>query len=230
MKDWKHTRTLILIYRIILCLLVWTTLILMFYDGASKYPAALDGFLRGLYAYRYYTMQTNLFVAIWLTLAIIFHFKPDKLAKIKGTIKGGLTIYIFITFVIFAIMLSDDYNPDKIISIFTNITSHYVIPILFFIDWMFTEKTVQYKWRNLGFWLIYPFLYLILSIVHGTITGKYLYPFLDIPTMGLGKYFLAIGILIIGYIALGSIFVLSNRFLYRKLNPLEEEPEMKSEN
>jgi len=205
----------------------------MFYDSASKYPEALDGFLRGLYAYRYYTMQTNLFIAIWLTLAIIFHFKPEKLAQIKGTIKGGLTIYIFITFVIFAIMLSDEYNPEQFIGIFTNVTSHYVIPILFFIDWSFTEKTVQYKWRNLGFWLIYPFLYLILSIVHGTITGKYLYPFLNIPVIGLGNYFLSIGILIVAYLALGSIFILSNRFLYKKLNPIIEKevvPEIIPEN
>ena len=202
----------------------------MFYQGASQYPNALDGFLRGLYAYRYYTMQTNLFVAIWLTLAIILHFKPEKLVKIKGIVKGGLTIYIFITFVVYATMLASLYTPETILDQYTIVMTHYVIPIAFLIDWLFTEKTVQYKWRNLGFWLIFPFLFLILSIVHGTITGKYLYPFLDIPTMGLGKYFWAIGILIIGYLALGSIFVLSNRFLYRKLKPLEEESEMKSEN
>ncbi|NHJ49375.1 MAG: hypothetical protein FK733_16415 [Asgard group archaeon] len=218
LKDWKHTRTLILSYRIIFGLLVWITLILMFVKSAMSKADALTGFIAGISSYRYYTMQTNLFAAIWFTLAIIFHWKPDKLNKIKGVLRGAITIYITITFVVFAIVLSSMYQPDNPFDIYTNIAIHYVIPMAFLIDWMFTEKTVNYKWLNLVFWTIYPILYLILTIVHGKLTSDYLYPFLDIDEMGIGKYILAVVILLAGFLLFGSLLIVLNRLWNKRIN------------
>ncbi|NHK32480.1 MAG: hypothetical protein FK730_14095 [Asgard group archaeon] len=222
MRDWKYTRTLILIYRIILGLLTWITLILMFVSGAIKQADALSGFISGISAYRYYTMQTNLFAAIWLTLAIIFHRMPNRLNKIKGVLKGAITIYITITFIVYAIMLSSLYNPTAILDKFTNIMTHYAIPIAFLIDWIFTEKTIKYKWLNLVFWVIYPILYLLFAITHGKLTGDYLYPFLDVNDLGVGYFILAAVILLIGFLALGSLLILINLLWNKRLSTIEE--------
>ncbi len=222
MKDWKHTRTLIFIYRILLGLLVWTTLILMFVSSAIEQTNVLSGFISGISMYKYYTMQTNLFVAIWLTLAIIFHNKNKRLNRIRGVFKGAITIYITITFIVFIIMLRTLYNPLSIIDKFTNIIAHYAIPIAFLIDWLFTEKTIKYKWLNLVFWIIYPILYFILAITHGKLTGDYLYPFLDIAVIGRVYFSLAVVILFIGFLALGSILILINLLWNRRLNATKE--------
>ena len=117
MINWKHTRTLILSYRIILGLFSWSILILMFVRTALNQADALSGFLSGLYSYRYYTMQTNLLAAIWLTLAVIFHFNSDRLKKIEGVLKGGITIYILITFLGLYKELSIIAYPKKVIKI-----------------------------------------------------------------------------------------------------------------
>jgi hypothetical protein len=192
----------------------------MFYDAANNEVNALAGFIDGISMYKYYTMQTNLFVAIWLTIALIFNYKPDKLKKIKGVIKGGITIYITITFIVFAIMLSSLYNPTETIERFTNIATHYIIPIAFLLDWVFTEKTINYKWLNLVFWIIYPILYLVLAIIHGTITGDYLYPFLDVVDLGYGYFFLSVLILLAAFIFLGILLILVNKLWNNRINSI----------
>ena len=222
MRDWKYIRTLILIYRIILGLLTWTTLILMFVNSAIKQTDALSGFISGLSTYRYYTMQTNLFAALWLTLAIIFHGNPKKLNKIKGVLKGAITIYISITFIVYAIMLRSLYNPTAILDKFTNIITHYAIPLAFLIDSLFTEKTIKYKWLNLVFWVIYPVLYLLFAITHGKLTGDYLYPFLDVNELGVGYFILVVVILLIGFLALGSLLILINLLWNKRLSTIKE--------
>jgi hypothetical protein len=195
----------------------------MFVSSASEQTDALSGFISGISMYRYYTMQTNLFAAIWLTLAIIFHSNSKRLNKIKGVIKGAITIYITITFIVYAIMLSSLYNPTTILDKFTNIMTHYTIPIAFLIDSLFTEKTVKYKWRNLAFWIIYPILYLLFAIIHGTLThGDYLYPFLDVNEMCVGYFILAVVILLIGFLALGSLLILINLLWNKRLSTIEE--------
>lgn len=228
MFNWKHFRKLVLCYRIILGLFAWSVLILMFVRTALDQVDALSGFLAGIKSYRYYTMQTNLLAAIWLTLAVIFHFNSNRLKKVEGALKGGITIYILITFLGYAIMLSSLYKPTTPYGIFTNLVIHYLVPIAFVIDWVFTVKKVKYRWVNLVLWIIYPILYIVLSILHGKFLGSYLYPFLNIDTMGLGYYFLALGILVIVFLASGSLLILINRAVIRRTEK-DEEPIMNSE-
>ncbi len=222
MFNWKHFRKLVFSYRIILGLFTWLVLILMFVRTARGQIDALSGFIAGLRSYRYYTMQTNLLAAIWLTLAVIFHFNSDRLKKVEGALKGGITIYILITFLGFAIMLSPTYDPPTQFDIFTNIVIHYFVPIAFVLDWIFTVKKVKYKWINLAFWIIYPILYIILSVLHGKFLGSYLYPFLNIDTLGLGDYFLVLGVLVAVFLALGSSLILINKLAYRSVEIAQE--------
>lgn len=228
MFNWKHFRKLVLGYRIILGLFAWSVLILMFVRTALDQVDALSGFLAGIKSYRYYTMQTNLLATIWLTLAVIFHFNSNRLKKVEGALKGAITIYILITFLGYAIMLSSLYNPTTPYGIFTNLVIHYLVPIAFVIDWVFTIKKVKYRWVNLVLWIIYPILYIVLSILHGKFLGSYLYPFLNIDTMGLGYYFLALGILVIVFLALGSSLILINKAVIRRTEK-DEEPIMNND-
>jgi hypothetical protein len=155
--------------------------------------------------------------------AIIFHFKEARLAKIKGTVKGGITIYILITFIVFAIMLSNVYMPIDPLSQFTNIATHYIIPLAFLMDWFLTEHTKQYQWTYLGYWLIYPLLYLVFLVSHGLLTQDYLYYFLDINELGVGWFFLVVVILLAVYLVFGALFVFGNRLLNKKLQTIDEE-------
>ena len=205
MKESTVSNKTILIYRIIFATLSWFTLFASYIINSLTTGSLLLWFN----SFKAFTIQTNFIVTIWLTLAILWHNKPESLEKIEGPLKGAFTMYITITFVIFAILLSPFYQPTGFAA-FSNIVLHYITPIAFIIDWVLTEIKVQYKWKYLPYWILYPLCYIIFAIIHGTFTGSYIYYFLDINALGIFG-FVSISILIAFGIALGCLYIAINR-------------------
>ena len=196
----------ILFYRIIVVSLSWFTIIMGFL--ISSIDSGLP--LIWLTSFRYYTMQTNFMVSIWFTLAIVWHDKPEYLEKITGPLKGAFTLYITTTFVFFAILLQGLYHPTGWAA-FSNFILHYLTPIAFIVDWILTETKEKYKWNYLPYWTLYPIGYLLFSLIHGSITGDYLYPFLNVSKLGILGYLVSICFLIGVGLAIGSLYIASNR-------------------
>ncbi|HEY7849859.1 MAG TPA: Pr6Pr family membrane protein, partial [Ktedonobacterales bacterium] len=79
-------------------------------------------------------------------------------------------------------------------------------------DWLYQPPLAKLSMRQLGYWLIYPFLYLAYSLIRGAIVGFYPYPFLNpaSPTTGGGYggvalYCVAIFVafLLVGWVLIG---------------------------
>lgn len=206
MKNITLSSKTILIYRIIFAGLSWFTII----TGAFINSITSGLPLVWLVSFKYYTMQTNLMVTIWFTLAIFWYNKPESLEKIMGPLKGAFTLYITTTFIFFAILLQIFYHPTGWAA-FSNIILHYLIPIAFIIDWVLTETKLKYKWNYLLYWTIYPIGYLVFAFIHGTFTSDYLYSFLDISRIGILLYIVSISFLVGVGIALGSLYISLNR-------------------
>ncbi len=206
MKNITLSNTNLLIYRIIFAGLSWFTLIASAVIYAITYGVVLPWFN----GFKAFTMQTNLIVTIWFTLAIIWYNKPETLDKISGPLKGAFTLYITITFVFFAVLLSSFYQPTGFAA-FSNLVLHYITPIAFIVDWVLTETKVRYEWNYMLYWIIYPICYVLFAVIHGTFTGNYLYYFLDINALGIFGFFIYISILIAFGIALGCLYIAINR-------------------
>ena len=207
MKNLNLSDKNILIYRIIFAALSWFTLIMSPIIYAVAYNRPI---LEWFYSFIAFTMQTNFIITIQFTLAILWHNKPESLKKIIGPLKGAFTLYITITFVVFAILLSPFYQPTGWAA-FSNLVLHYITPIAFIVDWVLTETKVRYQWNYLLYWMIYPLCYIIFAVIHGTFTGNYIYYFFDINTLGILGFFLFVSILIAFGIALASLYIWINR-------------------
>ncbi|MFW9895947.1 MAG: Pr6Pr family membrane protein [Candidatus Thorarchaeota archaeon] len=194
-----------LIYRIIFAGLSWFTLI----ASAIYYSISYGVFLPWFNQYKSFTMQTNLMITIWLTLAIIWHKKPETLNKITGPLKGALTLYITITFLFFAVFLSFLYTPTGFAA-YTNLIFHYILPIAFIIDWVLTENKIKYRWNYLLYWIIYPIGYVVFVFIHGAFTGDYLYYFLDISALGILAFAVIPFLILLGLI-IGFVYIFINR-------------------
>ena len=206
MKSINLSSNNILIYRILFAGLSWFTFIASVVNYGLNYGPILEWFN----SFKAFTMQTNFIVTIWFTLAIIWHNKPATLEKISGFIKGAFTLYITITFIFFAVLLSFLYQPTGF-EAFSNLVFHYITPIAFIVDWILTETKVRYKWSYLLYWTIYPLCYLVFAFIHGTFTGNYLYYFLNINALGILWYAIIVSVLITAGIAMGSIYIAINR-------------------
>jgi hypothetical protein len=206
MKSITLSNKSILIYRILFLGLALFTII----TGWIINSISSGNPLIWLSGFKYYTMQTNLMVIIWLILAIIWHNKPESLKRIMGRLKGAITLYITTTFVFFALLLQMFYHPTGWAA-FSNVVLHYITPIAFIGDWVLTEIKIRYKWKYLPYWTIYPILYLLFSLMHGEQTGDYLYPFLNIREIGTSGYLISICFLIGVGIALACLYIAVNR-------------------
>ena len=197
----------IFVFRLFFAVLGWITFLI------AQIFSILDTSLPWLYrifgSYRFFTIQTNIMVLAWLSLALISYFKPNLLHKLVGVLKGAFTLYISITFIVFAIFLSIFYTPTGF-EAFSNIVFHYITPIVFIIDWILTEK-VKYKWKFLLFWLIYPVCYLCFAICYGTFTGDYIYFFLNINALGIPTFLMSFCVLVVFFLVIGVMYIGINR-------------------
>ncbi len=209
MKNLTLSNKTILIYRVIFAALSWFTIITSISIYAFN-PSPGVPWYGCFNVFKSLTYQTNLVVTIWLTLAIVWHNKPESIKKFLRPLKGAFTVYITLTFVLYALLLQI-FSRSTGFGAFINVVLHYVTPIAFIIDWVLTETEIRYKWNYLAYWIIYPISYLVFTFIHGTFTGNYIYYVLDINTLGILGYFMAISMLIIIYIILGCLYILANR-------------------
>lgn len=166
--------------------------------------------LNSLIYFKFFTNQTNLMVAVWLVIALIYHSRENKPPILHPKIKGALTTYIVTTCVIYATLLSGGKATWTIVSLLTY-TSHYIVPIAFMIDWLlFTEKG-KIKYSSALYWLLYPLAYLIFSLAHGTLTGQYLYYFIDVSRLGWGGFAFVVLLLLVFFLLLGLLVIGVNR-------------------
>lgn len=165
----------------------------------------------------YFTVLTNIFIAIYYIGASLFKKLLNSLTA------HALTSYILIVGVVFVIFLDDGFlvkiytklsentiNQDvHYITMTNSMMTHYIMPIIVSVDYF-----VLTDMRKINIdikILIFPVIYLVIVMAYGLSTGCYVYPFLDIKFLG------GWVVLVIVVVALICIFVLTSFFLY-KLN------------
>lgn len=160
---------------------------------------------------RYFTIQSNIIVIVYFWL--LFLLKFDKHKKFNDSF-GGVTVYISITFIVFAIMLARTWNPSGISQV-GNILNHYVVPLLTLGYLIWFRKSYNFRLSNIKSWIIYPILYVIFVLIHGAFTQDYLYPFFEIDTIKIGYFLLAfLGIVTLFFIlSISYIFLTKNKDL-----------------
>lgn len=196
----------IAIYRLIWCILAWIPLLIMIILSLSQLSFLL---------FSTFTFQSNLLVVLWLTLNLISYKWNINLKILQPAVHGAITLYISVTFIIFAILLAPGYVPEGIY-IFTNLMVHYIIPIAMIFEWILTETDAEYKWSYELYWMIYPIAYLIYSLILGGVFSIYIYPFFDVTKLGVPGLVLAIIGLTSFFLLLGSFYIFLNRKIIAK--------------
>ena len=56
---------------------------------------------------------------------------------------------------------------------------HRLMPVVMALDWLLAPPSRRLAFRQCLWWMIYPLLYLVYSLIRGPIVDWYPYPFLD---------------------------------------------------
>ena len=153
---------------------------LIFYSRIFLFLAAFTGvYLEiakhgGFGMLLYYTVLSNLLVAIFTLylLKVMSRLGENWQRSSLLRLKGGVTMSIMITCVIYHFLLAPIATNFYTLE---NFLCHYIVPLWFLADTLFFDKQDQYKIWDPVVWTILPLLYMIFALFNGLVLK------LDIP-------------------------------------------------
>ena len=145
----------------------------------------------------YFTIQSNLIgSAVFLIGAARWRAPRSRTFDL---VRGGSTLYLTVTLVVFAILLSGT-DVDTAIP-WVNSVVHEVMPIAVIVDWLIDPPPGGVAFRESLSWLGYPLVWLAYTLVRGALVGWYPYPFLDPANGGYGT----VGLYVVAILVFGVV-------------------------
>ena len=192
-------------YRIMCALIAWVVLSLRFIDMLiiGEYSSIAET----LFVYLgYFTVWANVLIALAFTAPLL---NPDrKLADffMRPAVRAALATYILMISVVYHMLIVPYWNPQG----FTWLTAtglNTVMPILYIIDWLFFAEKRPIFYKHLPYWLIFPTVYGVTSIIRGLLTNVYPYPFLNVAELGIGDVLFNMFGLVAVFAVVGPVFI-----------------------
>ena len=164
----------------------------------------------------YYTVLSNLLVTLFTAYLLLKMRGDDNSWQNPGILrlKGGVTMSIMITCVIYHFMLApiatDFYRLE-------NFLCHYIVPLWFLADTLLFDKNRQYKWFDPIVWTVLPLLYMGFAILNGLVLkmnipnakdNPFPYFFLNANKYGWGFVFRWAATIFVAYMISGYLFYL----------------------
>ncbi|MEN9297754.1 MAG: hypothetical protein RLZZ429_67 [Bacteroidota bacterium] len=133
--------------------------------------------------FSYFTILTNSLVAIYFTCLWLFPSSKPGLFFNKFSTTTAITVYILVVGIIYNLLLRNIWTVSGWGKVADELL-HSFIPVYFLIYWIFFTEKEKLKWSHSLAWLYYPLAYLVYTLIRGTITNTYPYPFINVSKIG----------------------------------------------
>lgn len=121
-----------------------------------------------------FTIQTNIFAIILFFFIGIYGLD----ASLRfNSIRGAITVYMLVTGVVYAILLAP--TEGTLAYPWVSFELHKIMPIAVLLSWVIFPPLATIPKREAIKWLIYPFIYIFYTLIHGQIADWYPYQFLN---------------------------------------------------
>lgn len=124
-----------------------------------SYLAGRDSFMGGSRVFMYFTIQSNIAIAIICAIGFYYMFKDKAISKAWYIIKFVGTVSITLTGVVFGFVLAPTLGADA--WNIQNTLTHLVVPVVAVIDFFVTSDVLRVEKKNALFVIIPPILYAI---------------------------------------------------------------------
>jgi uncharacterized protein with PQ loop repeat len=198
-------------YATVAALLGWFALAVQLYLilwGRWTDQASLMGGLVRFFSF--FTVLTNTLVATVLTCAIVDRHSAGHRFFRSPVVCAGITTSILLVSIAYNLLLRHLWTPQGWQWIADELL-HDVMPLLYLGYWWLHGRKGVLGLKHLLGWMLYPVLYFGYLLFRGNMFGDYLYPFLDIGTLGLTKALVnAFGVLA-GFVGIGLVILMSDK-------------------
>ncbi len=199
------------IYVAVTALTRWVTLIVQLYLTITFSLENGLTFFEGLIKYfSYFTILTNLLVAICMTSLWLSPQSNSGKFFSNPVVKAAVAVYILMVGIIYNLLLRQIWNPRGM-AMSADEFLHVIIPVLFLLYWFIFVPKGHLKWIHPLYWLLYPVIYIIYSLIRGEFSGLYPYPFVDVNLLGYKQVFINTALILAGFVITGLVFVSIDR-------------------
>ena len=131
----------------------------------------------------YFTNLSNIIIsAVFIVTAVRLITRRGYSTMADTAIRGAAVVYIAFVGLVFNTLLADVDLGD--LAPWVNVVLHFVLPIAGVLDWILWPPKNRLPWRVIGWWMIFPAVYAVFSIVRGALTDFYPYPFFNPGAVG----------------------------------------------
>ncbi len=198
-------------FRIFAALIGWAAVFIQYVDVLMSGEHA-NIFAATLYYFGYFTILTNILATLALTAP--FLAPTTKLHRFfeKPAVRAAIALYIFVVAAVYHTMLARLWQP-KGIQLVTDISFHTIMPALYLLDWFFFAPKRPMRFGHIPYWIIFPFLYGVFTIIRGALSGVYPYPFMNITELGMAAVLINMAGFTAFYAVGGAAFIGLGRLL-----------------
>ena len=193
----------------------WLGLIVQFYvTQTNPNLSDVSPFERTLRYFEYFTIITNLIVAVSLTGSLLLSRTRIGEFFARSSTATAVAVHIAMVGLVYNLVLASLHEFAGAAQL-ANFLTHILVPLAYVAYWLFFVRKGQVKWTMPFIWLIYPAVYVIYALLRASATGRYPYPFLDVVRLGAQPVFFNAVALTIAFFALGELFVAADKLLAR---------------
>ena len=158
--------------------------------------------------FAFFTIQSNLIGVA--TFGILVARRDGPRSRGLEMLRGAAAVYLTITFIVVILLLSD---IDVQLQLpWVDFVLHKLFPIVVVLDWLVDPPMVRLDIRDALVWLVYPLIWVVVTLIRGAADGWYPYPFLDPANGGYGQVALSVVGITVGFFVIALAFVaLGNR-------------------
>ena len=162
----------------------------------------------------FFTVVTNTLVTVAFTSAITGRDSAVCRVFRSPVICAGIATSILLVSIAYNLLLRHLWSPQGWQWLADELL-HDVMPLAFLGYWLLYVRKGMLEIRHVLTWTLYPAIYFIWLLIRGNVFGDYLYPFLDIGTLGVKTAMInALGVLA-GFVLIGFLMLGLDRTLAR---------------
>ena len=123
----------------------------------------------------YFTNLSNLFGAYVFLAGGIAAWRDRP--GVPDLLRGAAVLYLVITGLVYWSLLANTINAETIK--WQNYIVHGVMPVVIVLDWLLSPPSTRLSYAKASRWLVFPLIYLAVSLIRGPIVKWWPYDFLD---------------------------------------------------
>ena len=156
---------------------------------------------RGLNVFAFFTIQSNLLVAV---SALLTALQPDVDTLLRPVLRLTALVAISVTGVVYHAVLAGlvEMSPA---AAFANLLVHTVVPVMAVLGWAAFGPRGRTSRRVVGLSVVFPVAWVTVTLVRGPLVGGFWpYPFVDVDELGWGQVLLNCGAVAVLFVGLAA--------------------------